>query len=655
MAYQLIPNWKEISEPEYPIPMVELLEKHMSGMIPDDLEQSAAETVEIMECMKMFIDMNEDNPAVRNPFNPDWTIDDSDMLVDACRSNYGLSKWNMICDDLGYGDLLMEKAAEICNAHECEPTSCMVSLSGFVGQGHLLGLSPEDMKYTMDHCLTESKYIDAEGMDYLMSQFAKQGRWNEQQGQYEQVEGAAPCHFTSEDVRFMYEHSNPESRSALDWYFEDHPFDKDTAEVIGSFRDMGAAYYAYQAMDFEQMSLDECRGVAEVSNMLKDAHRDLHAIEMSVHDLIWLRDNKGLSLQDAADMDFVKDYVKDGHSGSMRECGESYYQSQEVTQTAESKPVKEDSPLLSTDKMLASIDKARSMTPRDFYFKSGDTQVDIRGNVIEAGYEYFTPASSIYENGHLLYLRDATCVDNYHNETYTKGLYTTEEAAMAYLKEKYPDAKWQEVSSPAPYVQENWKTQWENAAYARQRELDDSGRKEEMLTRVVFKDMGQGTNKKGQRYHQIDFAYACDQKQVGKDSPMANPYLMSSRRKDASGNFSVTHSYYLSDDIYNRLMSYANRDGLDESKWTGVIAANVTYPTERNGRSRVSVDLTDDAKKKGNIVTPSEPFNEKKHDGFVKASMAEVHARRQKQMESKLPNIDGNGAVVAKEDTPEYE
>lgn len=155
------------------------------------------------------------------------------------------------------------------------------------------------------------------------------------------------------------------------------------------------------------------------------------------------------------------------------------------------------------------------------------------------------------------------------------------------------------------------------------------------LSRIVFDDKGV---EKG--YHRVDFAYACDKKTFGVDTPMANPYLMTSRRKDASGKYESVHSYFLSNTLYDRLMEHANKDGMSkESRWSGVIDAKVGYVTARNGKQKVSVDLTDGALARGEIQKPKDAFDEKAHDNFVVSSLKERRLHRENQMNQVLGHV----------------
>lgn len=180
-----------------------------------------------------------------------------------------------------------------------------------------------------------------------------------------------------------------------------------------------------------------------------------------------------------------------------------------------------------------------------------------------------------------------------------------------------------------------------------------SSRPEDYLDRIVFEDKGPARGRDGKSYHKVDFAYACDQKTFGKDENMPNPYLLDAKQKGKDGKLFTTHSYYLSDSIYRRLMNYANTTGLGASKWTGVIAAEVTYPTERVGQMKRSVNLTEKAVQDVKIATPAQPFDEKAHDKFVKRSMAAMYAAREKEKgtESRpLPTVSDRMESVQKSD-----
>lgn len=299
----------------------------------------------------------------------------------------------------------------------------------------------------------------------------------------------------------------------------------------------------------------------------------------------------------------------------------------------------DENPFSAGEIMAFEISKARRLDPSHQYMQVDGHQIDVYGGAIETSYEYFTGGVSVYEDGKLLFLEDASCVGSYHFESYTMGRFTSLEDTVAYLKEQYPDATPMTfVDEPMPHVKESYPTVWSDPKYAKEREMEAQGGREALLDRIVFKDLGEFTGKHG-KYHRVDFAYACDNKTVGQDKPVANPYVMSSKKKGPSGKMETVHSYYLSDDIYKTLMAHANVDGLKDSKWSGVIAAKVEYPADRNGKSKVSVNLTRQAVRDGNVVTPSEPFDEKQHNAFVKSSLAEVRKKREVMAENKLGDV----------------
>ena len=312
---------------------------------------------------------------------------------------------------------------------------------------------------------------------------------------------------------------------------------------------------------------------------------------------------------------------------------------------------------LDTNHVIAAIDKARSMTnPQDFHFSSGssDVQIDIRGLIIEPGWEDFAPSVAVYENGDLLYLREASNAGSYHQETYTQGRFASLDEVEAYLQETYKDVSdWERVLDVYPLKDTSYPRRWENPSYARDYERMHSDHPEDYLDRIVFEDKGPARGRDGQLYHRVDFAYACDQKTFGTDENMPNPYLLDAKRKGADGKLTTTHSYYLSEPIYRRLMDYANTSGLNDSHWTGVIAAEVTYPTSRVGVMKRSVNLTEKAVQDVKIAIPAQPFDEKAHDKFVKRSMAAMYAAREKEKGTTsrpLPTVSDRMESVQKSD-----
>lgn len=266
-------------------------------------------------------------------------------------------------------------------------------------------------------------------------------------------------------------------------------------------------------------------------------------------------------------------------------------------------------------------------------FQCGNDQIDIQGDVIEPAWEMFAGSTTVWENGHLLYQRDAANVDNYHNETYTLGQYPKYSDMVSYLQDKYQGKSFDMVKEKVPVVQESFERHWENPTYRKSLETPE---KQNDLTRIVFADKGMERG-----YHKVDFAYACDQKTFGQDVSMANPYLMSSKRKGSDGKLTTVHSYYLSESIYQRLQAYANKDGISEqSRWSGVVEGQVGYPASRNGKTQPSLNLTNDAEKKGLLCKPSVPFDEQKHNRFIKASLAEHKGNRGRDLESKYGSLE---------------
>ncbi len=265
-------------------------------------------------------------------------------------------------------------------------------------------------------------------------------------------------------------------------------------------------------------------------------------------------------------------------------------------------------------------------------FRCGENQIDIQGHTYEPGWEMFAGSVEVRENGRLLFDRDACSVDNYHQESYTIGQFSKLTDVQSYLSDKYQNQPFEVVSEPVPKVQERFDRVWDSSAYQKQVEQEHSGTQQSKpsLTRIVFADKGL---EKG--YHKIDFAYACDQKTFGQDKSMGNPYLMSSKRKDAQGKLTTVHAYYLSDSIYQRLQKFANTDNLSpQSRWSGVVEGMVGYPASRNGKTQPSLNLTRDAEAQGLLRKPDVPFDERNHDKFVKASLAEQRENRAKNLDA---------------------
>ena len=157
----------------------------------------------------------------------------------------------------------------------------------------------------------------------------------------------------------------------------------------------------------------------------------------------------------------------------------------------------------------------------------------------------------------------------------------------------------------------------------------------ENLTRLVYSNLGLVDGKNGQKYHRVDFAYACDQMECGKDEGIANPYLISTKQKDSYGNMETRHSYYMSDEVYQRLRDHSNFHGTGETRWNGVVEAEVVK--DKSGKPRVN--LTKKAVEDGLLLRPLEPFDKVKHDAFVKASLADVRKNREAMAAKQLPDV----------------
>ena len=252
-----------------------------------------------------------------------------------------------------------------------------------------------------------------------------------------------------------------------------------------------------------------------------------------------------------------------------------------------------------------------------FESEDGHT-IMLEGSVYEPGWESFSGTCHIYEDGVPVFWQDAQNVDNYHNEVYTRSIMTSKDDAVRYLSEKYAGVTFNETDKVPDVTFNGVDLKWSNPAYAKEVE-----RRSQPPERIVFEDQGVVRSEaEDSAFHKVVFARACDMKTFGKDASVPNPYIVN--RTGRNGTF---HAVYLNDAIYDRLMRYANKDGLSDSKWTGVINADVRYDVSGKHNS-ASVDLRADAVKKGRVERPAFPFDEVAHDSFVKQSVKELRASR---------------------------
>ena len=158
------------------------------------------------------------------------------------------------------------------------------------------------------------------------------------------------------------------------------------------------------------------------------------------------------------------------------------------------------------------------------------------------------------------------------------------------------------------------------------------------LTRILVKDLGVRTGKDGNPYHRMQFAYACDQMKIGEDVPIAHTYLQSISHNKNNGKTYANRDYYLSDDVYQRLMQQMSTAGCEKGKWAGVVNAQVQKSETRSGY-RMMLNLSDKAVRKRLLQTPDVPFEESKHNAFVKASQRIVQEQRIAEAEKRLPDM----------------
>lgn len=151
--------------------------------------------------------------------------------------------------------------------------------------------------------------------------------------------------------------------------------------------------------------------------------------------------------------------------------------------------------------------------------------------------------------------------------------------------------------------------------------MQDTGKEQTKLSRILVVDRGVKEDKKGNLCHRMNFAYACDQMEIGKDVPVAHPYLHS-LRTGKDGKVYRNRDYYLSDTLYRRLMRQVSSAGCENSKYTGIVEAQVQQKCQ-NGTNKMILNLAKDALPKGLLRKSEIPFDEKKHVRFVKASQAE--------------------------------
>ena len=255
-----------------------------------------------------------------------------------------------------------------------------------------------------------------------------------------------------------------------------------------------------------------------------------------------------------------------------------------------------------------------------FKTADGQTQIDVSAHIYEPGYEYFDSTVRVRENGHALFYQDASNVGPYQNESYTQSQFDTLDKAKEYLTEKYAGQEFVPAKEPMPIIHNEFPVKWEDPAYAAS--LNPP-------TRLVFEDQGAVQTKEGETFHKVAFAYACDRKTFGRDESLANPYLVN--RKDGKD---ISHAVLLPDSMYNGLMGMANHDGMERSRWTGVIQADVVEMKDGS----LTANLTDEAIRARRVKTPVKAFDEAEHNSFVKQSLQEVYKNQKPNEKNEKQN-----------------
>lgn len=154
------------------------------------------------------------------------------------------------------------------------------------------------------------------------------------------------------------------------------------------------------------------------------------------------------------------------------------------------------------------------------------------------------------------------------------------------------------------------------------------------MARILVKDLGVRMRRKidGVPMYRMQFSYACDQMEIGKDAPMAQTYLQIVSHNEKTGKTYSSRDYYFSKKMYNKLMLHVFTEGCEGSRWTGIVDAAVKkLGTDREYRQ--ILDLSAPLRKL------DVPFDEARHNAFVKESQEVVRQQRVAEMECKFPEV----------------
>lgn len=150
------------------------------------------------------------------------------------------------------------------------------------------------------------------------------------------------------------------------------------------------------------------------------------------------------------------------------------------------------------------------------------------------------------------------------------------------------------------------------------------------LSRILVVDRGVKMDKKGNPCHRMNFVYACDLMEIGRDVPVAYPFLLSSY-SERNGKIYRNRDYYLPETSYDRLMRFVQKEGCENSKYAGVVEVQVREVCEK-GTQKQLLNLTKNAISDGLLRKPEIPFYKGMHEKFLNDSKRELESRKKEDM-----------------------
>lgn len=252
----------------------------------------------VVSALKTFIMDNEENPLVMNSFDENGMYEDKEFLFQAYDMNLALSNWDTIKTEYGEQmDALVTEGLPKRTYHsDMEYERTMLALGGYVCYAMGADLTKDQIHTMLEHGMTDYGYVNGTDLEYLTGKMA-----------------AYPL-----QAMDLYNNVHPEARQAVDFYLDAHPYDENMVAALGAAKDMGEAFEAWQAFEYDGFSIQELGHVVEAVNLLVDRRKQeiVNADPEAVTFELFQAKERGLDLSGDGPKDVVSGYLADTQQGS---------------------------------------------------------------------------------------------------------------------------------------------------------------------------------------------------------------------------------------------------------------------------------------------------------------------------------------------------